>query len=76
MVEGYGVKVDQEIHAEVLARNKQFTSAPYSGFVNPVITPKTDAVGAIIGFDVVQPESFEAQMLEYAKHYSNLPVKN
>lgn len=76
LVEGYGVKVDQAIHAEVLARNKQFTSAPYSGFVNPVITPKLDPVGAIIGFDVMQPESFESQMLTYAKEYSNLPIQN
>ena len=76
LVEGYGVKVDQVIHAEVLARNKQFTSAPYSGFVNPVITPTIDPVGAIIGFDILQPESFEAQMLEYAKNYSNLPIQN
>lgn len=76
LVEGYGVKVDQAIHAEVLARNKQFTSAPYSGFVNPMITPTIDPVGAIIGFDIVQPESFEAQMLVYAKNYSNLPIQN
>jgi len=76
LVEGYGVKVDQVIHAEVLARNKQFTSAPYSGFVNPMITPTIDPVGAIIGFDIVQPESFEAQMLAYAKNYSNLPTQN
>ena len=29
LVEGYGVKVDQDLHVEVLERNKQFTSAPY-----------------------------------------------
>ena len=39
LVEGYGVKVDQAIHADVLERNKQFTAAPYSGFVNPVLVP-------------------------------------
>ena len=76
LVEGYGVKVDQDIHAEVLERNKQFTSAPYSGFVNPVITPKLDSDGTIVGFDVMQPESFESQMLIYAKEYSNLPIQN
>jgi len=76
LVEGYGVKVDQDIHAEVLKRNKQFTSAPYSGFVNPVITPKLDSDGTIVGFDVMQPESFESQMLIYAKEYSNLPIQN
>ena len=32
LVETYGVKVDQKIHKEVLERNSQFKSAPYSGF--------------------------------------------
>jgi hypothetical protein len=41
-----------------------------------MITPTIDPVGAIIGFDILQPESFEAQMLEYAKNYSNLPIQN
>ena len=39
LVEGYGVKVDQEIHAESLERNKQFKGAAYSGFVNPELVP-------------------------------------
>ncbi|GEQ85754.1 dihydrofolate reductase [Patiriisocius marinistellae] len=76
LVEGYGVKVDQKLHAEILERNKQFTSAPYSGFVNPVLTPQMDDNDEITGFEVVQPESFEAQMLMYSKNYSNLPIKN
>lgn len=76
LVEGYGVKVDQDIHAEVIERNKQFTSAPYSGFVNPVITPKMTDEGEIESFDIVQPETFEGQMMEYAKNYSNLKAKN
>ena len=76
LVEGYGVKVDQAIHAEVLERNKQFTSAPYSGFVNPVITPSMDDSGEITAFEIVQPSTFESQMLDYAKNYSNLPAKN
>ncbi len=76
LVEGYGVKVDQELHAEILERNKQFTSAPYSGFVNPVLTPQMDDNGEITGFEVIQPESFESQMLMYSKNYSNLPIKN
>jgi len=76
LVEGYGVKVDQDIHAEVIERNEQFTSAPYSGFVNPVITPKMTDEGEIESFDIVQPETFEGQMMEYAKNYSNLKAKN
>ncbi|MBZ0327210.1 MAG: dipeptidyl peptidase 3 [Altibacter sp.] len=76
LVEGYGVKVDQTLHAEVLERNKQFTSAPYSGFVNPVITPTTDDAGEITGFMMEQPATFAEQMLMYSKNYNNLPVKN
>lgn len=76
LVEGYGVKVDQKLHAEVLERNKQFTSAPYSGFVNPVLVPEMDENGEIVKVTVTQPASFEGQMLEYSKGYSNLPAIN
>ncbi|CAL2102193.1 Dihydrofolate reductase [Tenacibaculum sp. 190130A14a] len=76
LVEGYGVKVDQAIHKEVLDRNKQFTSAPYSGFVNPVLEPVVDAEGNITDVKVAQPKTFEEQMKFYAKNYSFLPAKN
>ncbi|CAM1363945.1 Dipeptidyl-peptidase-3 [Tenacibaculum sediminilitoris] len=76
LVEGYGVKVDQGIHKEVLDRNAQFTSAPYSGFVNPVLEPVTDADGNITDIKIVQPETFEEQMNFYAKNYNFLPIKN
>ncbi|MCD8399032.1 dihydrofolate reductase [Tenacibaculum finnmarkense] len=76
LVEGYGVKVDQALHKEVLERNKQFTSAPYSGFVNPVLVPITDAKGSITDVKVTQPKTFEEQMKFYAKNHSFLPVKN
>ncbi|MBT8311938.1 MAG: dihydrofolate reductase, partial [Flavobacteriaceae bacterium] len=72
LVEGYGVKVDQELHAEVLDRNAQFTSAPYSGFVNPVLEPVLNDAGEITDIVLKQPESFEAQMLEYASRYGHL----
>ncbi|MES2238806.1 MAG: dihydrofolate reductase [Bacteroidota bacterium] len=76
LVENYGVKVDQKIHAEVLERNTQFTSAPYSGFVNPVLVPKLDAKGAIISIEVTQPKTFAEQMLNYSKNYNFLPLEN
>lgn len=76
LVENYGVKVDQKLHAEVLERNKQFTSAPYSGFVNPVLVPKLDAKGAIISIEVTQPKTFAEQMLNYSKNYNFLPLDN
>lgn len=76
LVENYGVKVDQELHAEVLKRNEQFKSAPYSGFVNPVLVPETNEDGEIIAIKVTQPETFEEQMLNYSRDYNYLPVEN
>lgn len=76
LVEGYGVKVDQAIHTEVLERNKQFPSPPYSGFVNPVLVPQTNDVGEIIAIEVTQPEGFSQQMLNYSGNYSFLPTRN
>ncbi|MGG8496454.1 dipeptidyl-peptidase 3 family protein [Tenacibaculum sp. TC6] len=75
LVEGYGVKVDQDLHKEVLDRNSQFTSAPYSGFVNPVLVTETDENGNITNVTVTQPDTFEEQMYFYSKNYSFLPVK-
>jgi len=76
LVEGYGVKVDQAIHKEVLERNAQFKSAAYSGFVNPVLVPTTNTTGEITGFTIEQPKTFAEQMLYYAKNYSFLPAVN
>lgn len=76
LVETYGVKVDQSLHKEILERNKQFDSAPYSGFVNPVLVPKTNDEGEIIEINVTYPETFSEQMLEYSKHYNFLPEIN
>ncbi|MCT8338493.1 dipeptidyl peptidase 3 [Flavobacteriaceae bacterium TK19130] len=76
LVEDYGVKVDQELHKQVLDRNKQFEAAPYSGFVNPEIRPTMDDNGEITGFTIYQPETFEEQMLRYSDNYSNLPAEN
>jgi dipeptidyl-peptidase-3 len=76
LVEGYGVKVDQELHKEVLERNKQFTSAPYSGFVNPVIVPKMSDLGEIESFTITQPKTFKDQMVYYSTEYNFLPEVN
>ncbi len=76
LVEGYGVKVNQELHKEILERNKKFTSAPYSGFVNPVIVPNKNDAGEIESFTIEQPETFNGQMLFYSKNYNFLPNKN
>lgn len=75
LVEGYGVKVDQAIHKEVLKRNEQFQSAPYSGFINPVLVPKMNG-DKIIDIEVTQPKSFAEQMLYYSKNFGFLPEMN
>jgi len=76
LVETYGVKVDQAVHKEVLARNSQFKSAPYSGFINPVLVPTMDADGNITDVKVTQQEDFTTQMLYYSKSYATLPSVN
>ena len=76
LVENYGVKVDQKLHAEILERNKQFVSAPYSGFVNPELMPIVNKKGDIISFEIKQPKTFAEQMLDYSKKYSFLPLIN
>ena len=76
LVEDYGVKVNQGLHAEVLKRNEQFTSAPYSGFVNPVLVPEINDAGEIASIKVMQAVSFQNQMLSYSKKYGFLPEEN
>jgi dipeptidyl-peptidase-3 len=75
LVENYGVKVDQTIHAEVLERSAALKSAPYGGFINPKYT--LDMVdGEIRDVLIEYPDNFTTQMMEYAKNYSFLPHVN
>jgi len=72
LVETYGVKIDQDLHKEVLARYAKLNLAPYAGFINPVYTPVMDANGKIIDIKISLPEDYIAQMLEYGKKYGFL----
>jgi dipeptidyl-peptidase-3 len=72
LIENYGVKVDQAIHTEVLERSAKFKSAPYGGFINPVLVPVTDADGNITDVKIEYPNDFTTQMLIYSKEYGNL----
>ena len=76
MVEAYAVKVDPELHKEVLARYEKLHLAPYKGFVNPVYTAETDAEGNIVDVKVTYGEGYAEQMLRYSKDYANLPYRN
>jgi dipeptidyl-peptidase-3 len=74
MIENYGVKIDQELHTEILARYAKLNLAPYSGFVNPVMTTVTDSEGRITDVKIEYCSDYLGQMLEYGKKYSFLPV--
>jgi dipeptidyl-peptidase-3 len=76
LVENYGVKVDQTLHKEVLARNAQYNEAPYRGFVNPYITPVKNTSGQVTDYVLKYPKTFSEQMQQYSKEYSFLPDNN
>jgi len=69
LVENYGVKVDSELHKEVLERCKPLNIAPYNGFVHPIYILKRDAKGEIIDVIIENTQSFEEQMIYYSKNY-------
>ena len=76
LVETYGVKVDPELHAEVLDRYAHLGIKPYKGFVNPVYTPVFDEKGEITDITVSYDEGYAEQMLRYSRDYSPLPSYN
>ena len=72
LVENYGVKVDTDLHQQVLDRAEALNIPPYNGFMNPILTPITDDNGEITDIKITQPESFGAQMLNYSENYGFL----
>jgi dipeptidyl-peptidase-3 len=68
-VERYAVKVDDDLHAEVLRRYKQLNLAPYKGFINPVLRPVLNEQGEITDVTVDYTESYVDQMLRYSRDY-------
>ena len=72
LVENYAVKVDADLHKEVLERYERLHLAPYKGFINPVMTPVTDSNGEITDINVDYTEEYSEQMLRYSKQYGTL----
>ncbi len=70
LVETYAVKVDCNLHTEILERYKKLNLAPYKGFINPLMTPVIDSEGNIIDISIDYTETYEHQMLRYSKNYS------
>ncbi|AKQ45379.1 dihydrofolate reductase [Rufibacter radiotolerans] len=75
LVETYGVKVDKALHQEVLQRYATLKIAPYSGFIQPKLSPVVKD-GKIVDVLLVYPDNFTQQMLEYGTVYNLLPHYN
>ena len=72
LVEKYAVKVDPQLHQEVLSRYSTLSIAPYRGFVNPIYTLVRDDNGEIIDVKITYGEGYIEQMLRYSRNYSPL----
>lgn len=75
LVEKYAVKVDPELHRQVLDRYATLDIAPYKGFVNPVYTAVRDDNGTITDITVSYDEDYMPQLLRYSRDYSPLTRK-
>ena len=71
LVETYAVKVDLDLHKEVVARYEKLNLAPYKGFLNPKYEAVTDENGVITDVKVSYDEGYAEQMLRYSRDYSN-----
>ncbi|OFX88107.1 MAG: dihydrofolate reductase [Bacteroidetes bacterium GWF2_33_16] len=75
MVESYGVKIDPELHRELLERYAKLNRAVFGGFMNPYLVPVIDN-NEIIDVKVEYPDNYTEQMLMYGEKYGFLPTIN
>ena len=76
LVETYGIKIDRELHAEVLARFKKLDIAPYAGFMNPEYELVKNGQGDITDVKMKPAKDFASQMLQYSEQSGFLPLVN
>ncbi len=76
LVEDYAVKVDRQLHAEILERFKKLDLAPYAGFLNPVYELKTWPCGTPYDVEIRYDEDYTSQMLRYSADFGLLPMVN
>ncbi|MFV0366757.1 MAG: dipeptidyl-peptidase 3 family protein [Mangrovibacterium sp.] len=69
LVETYGVRIDRELHREILTRFQALNVAPYAGFVNNEFELICNESGEPIDVKVVSADSYTEQMLKYSKKY-------
>lgn len=75
LVENYGVKVDPQLHKEVLQRYASLNIKPYKGFIQPKLIAVMKG-SQITDVKVEYPKSFYQQMIEFGQKYGFLGVKN
>lgn len=75
LVEAYAVKIDPELHKEVLERYGALGIEPYGGFVNPEYE-LIEQDGKLVDVKVTYPANYVEQMLHYSEDYSFLPNQN
>ena len=75
LVEDYAVKIDYNLHKEVLERYGKLGIEPYSGFVNPDYE-LVEKDGEIVDVKLVPKYDYVEQMLHYSKEWSFLPSEN
>ncbi|MBQ0006224.1 MAG: dihydrofolate reductase, partial [Alistipes sp.] len=71
LVEKYAVKIDYDLHREVIERYTALELKPYGGFINPTIIPVVKN-GETIDYKLEYPSDFLGQMLEYGAKYGTL----
>lgn len=74
LVENYAVKVDRQLHEEILQRFRKLDLAPYSGFLNPFYELKTWPCGTPNDVLIRYDEDYTSQMLRYSKDFGFLPI--
>ena len=72
LVERYAIRVDQQLHQEILQRYERLDLAPYKGFVNPRLSLVRSPEGQIVDVDVDYTETYVEQMLRYSRDYAAL----
>ncbi len=69
IVETYGVKLNPELHKEILDRYEHLNIAPYKGFLNPRLTLVKEGE-TVKDVTVSYDETLDEQMLRYSREYS------
>jgi dipeptidyl-peptidase-3 len=75
LIETYGVKIDREMHQEVLDRVAALDIPAYRGFIQPQLVA-VEQDGEIVDVKIEQTPDFVEWMLESEERYSFLPLTN